>query len=81
MANASIETTVVSYRPSDVPSVKDRLVSMSEVEFVAGRKRSSIYEMIAAGKFPRPTRIGGLARWSLREVESWVEARLAERLP
>lgn len=59
--------------------MKDRFIRRQEVELIAGRSRSSIYTMIAAGKFPKPVRIGGSTRWSLREVESWVEARLAER--
>jgi prophage regulatory protein len=59
--------------------MKDRFIRRQEVEFIAGRCRSSIYAMIATGKFPKPVRIGGSVRWSLREVESWVDARLAAR--
>jgi predicted DNA-binding transcriptional regulator AlpA len=57
----------------------DRLIRRSEVEALAGFRSSRIYEMIREEKFPRPTRIGGAARWSLREVQSWVDERLAER--
>jgi prophage regulatory protein len=61
--------------------MKDRFLRRQEVELIISRSRSSIYAMVAAGKFPKPARIGGSVRWSLREVESWVEARLAARAP
>ncbi len=57
----------------------DRLLKRSEVEVLAGFRRSRLYEMVGEGKFPKPARIGGSVRWSLREVESWIAAHLAER--
>ncbi len=57
----------------------DRLLKRTEVEALAGFRRSRLYEMVGEGKFPKLARIGGSVRWSLREVEGWIAARLAER--
>lgn len=57
----------------------DRLIRLREAETLAGIKRSQIYEMIAAGAFPPPAKIGGAARWSQSEICSWRDARSSER--
>jgi len=59
--------------------MKDRFIRRPEVETIAGYRRSQIYKLIAEGKFPKPARIGGSVRWSEREIENWIAARLAER--
>ena len=45
----------------------------------AGISRSYAYALIAAGKFPRPVRIGNASRWPSSEIDAWIEARMAER--
>ncbi|MGT2515645.1 helix-turn-helix transcriptional regulator [Sphingomonas panni] len=58
----------------------DRLVPLAEVKAVAGLGKSMIYRLMRAGNFPRACKAGGNAtRWSVREVEAWVAARLAGR--
>ena len=51
----------------------DRFIRLAEVENLIGLKRSQIYEMVKAGSFPAPIRIGGASRWSLRLVAAWME--------
>ena len=41
--------------------------------------RSSIYARMATGEFPRPVKIGRLNGWPEAEIDSYVEARIAER--
>jgi prophage regulatory protein len=51
-----------------------------EVEARTGLTRSAIYELMAAGQFPRPVRISSRAvAWPRGEVDAWIRQRLAAR--
>jgi prophage regulatory protein len=51
-----------------------------EVEKITGLPRSSIYERMAAGTFPRPVPLGDRAvAWLEAEVIEWQRRRIAER--
>lgn len=51
-----------------------------QVESVTGLPRSSLYEMMAKGLFPRPIRLGARSvGWLESEVAEWVKVRVAER--
>ncbi|WP_288935110.1 AlpA family phage regulatory protein [uncultured Sphingomonas sp.] len=61
-------------------SESDRLIRFSDVEQIAGLKRTRIYAMIRAGTFPAPYKPGGYAsRWSWREVTAWRDGQRHER--
>lgn len=45
-----------------------------------GCARSTIYDGIRAGTFPKPIPLGGrTVAWASNEVEAWVAARIAAR--
>lgn len=53
----------------------NRLLTRREVQRRLSLPRSSLYELISRGEFPRPKRIGRRAvRWPEDEVDQWVEA-------
>lgn len=53
----------------------ERLLRLAEVRHQVGLGKSMIYAMIGEGRFPRPYKItAAAARWSEREVDSWIEA-------
>jgi len=57
-----------------------KLIRLPDVLTMTGRGRSSIYDMIARGEFPRPVNIGPAAvAWVESEVVAWIEDRIAER--
>jgi len=57
-----------------------RLLRRKSVEARTGLARSTLYQMMQAGQFPKPVRIGGRAvAWPEIEVDAWIDARLAER--
>ena len=61
-------------------SGRNRILKLAEVETAVGLKRSIIYELIAAGSFPRPIALTPTARgWVETEVDSWLDQRVAER--
>lgn len=45
-----------------------------------GVSESHIYRMMNKGKLPRPLRIGGVVRWSVAEIKSWIAAGLPNML-
>ncbi len=56
------------------------LLLWPDVHFMVRLSRPTIHRMIAAGKFPRPIRLGaGRSAWLRREVTAWLEARISER--
>lgn len=56
------------------------VLRLPDVIRVTGLRRSSIYERVAAGTFPRPIRLSNRAvGWLSNEVRAWVHERIAER--
>lgn len=54
-----------------------RIMRLPEVEAVTGYKRSSIYNFMEEGSFPKSYRLGKRAvGWDSVEVETWVKAKL-----
>lgn len=57
-----------------------RILRRPDVEAQTGLSRSGIYDLMKAGKFPRPVPLGEKAvGWIEAEIEAWIEARVAER--
>lgn len=57
-----------------------QIIKRPEVQTVAGLSRSSLYRLIAAGKFPKPVKLSSRAvGWRADEIAIWIEERTAER--
>lgn len=55
-----------------------KLLRRPEVEQRTGLKRSTIYENMAKGTFPKPIKIGArIVCWTEQAIETWIEAQLA----
>ncbi|KWS53736.1 MULTISPECIES: helix-turn-helix transcriptional regulator [Pseudomonas syringae group] len=57
----------------------DILIKLPEVCRQAGFGKSTIYELIAAGAFPTPTKLGRYSRWSQQEVQGWIDFQKSAR--
>ena len=56
------------------------ILRRDEVERATGLPRSTIYEKIAQGSFPKPIRLSERAvGWLETEIEAWQKARIAQR--
>lgn len=56
------------------------VLRLRDVQEMTGRKRSSIYEDIAAGRLPRPIKIGPRAvGWLRTDIEQWQAGAVAAR--
>ncbi len=58
----------------------ERILRRPELERFTGLPRSTIYDKIAKGEFPRPIQLSSRAvGWIESEVLHWQQARLAAR--
>jgi prophage regulatory protein len=58
----------------------ERILKRLTVEDRTGLSRSTIYAMMAEGRFPKPIKIGLRAvGWSEAEIDTWLEGRKALR--
>ena len=54
----------------------NRLIRLSEVEYLTGLKKSEIYKRIKEGRFPLAVKLGARAvAWKSVEIEEWIESR------
>lgn len=59
--------------------MKHTILRLPAVLHATGLSRSTIYQRVADGAFPRPVSLGGRSvGWLESEVEQWVERRIAE---
>jgi prophage regulatory protein len=58
-----------------------RIMRQPEVCYATGLPKSTLYYLIAEGRFPKPMKLGlRSAGWLASDVEAWIEARHAESL-
>ncbi len=63
-----------------MPNYSPRILRRPAVEDITGLSRSTIYQHMQAGIFPKPVRLGPKAvGWLEAEVLAWIEARTAAR--
>jgi prophage regulatory protein len=56
------------------------LLKLNEVTAVVRLGRSTIYLMVADGRFPKPVKLGKRSTgWIAVEVHDWLNARIAAR--
>lgn len=54
-----------------------RLLRRRDVESRTGLKKSTLYELMQGGQFPRPIPLTGqTVAWPEAEVDAWIRARL-----
>jgi prophage regulatory protein len=66
-ANVAIERRASNIRPGV------QFIRLKEVLAICGRSRSSIYEAIKKGRFPKPVKLqGSSSAWIRSEIEQWA---------
>ena len=56
-----------------------KLLKMSHLIELGLGSRSSIYERMATGKFPRPVKLGRVNGWPDDEIDAHIQALIAAR--
>ena len=62
--------------------IRLRLLRLALVLYKTGLSRSSLYEKIASGDFPKPVRLGTDAKsvaWPEHEVDAWIRNLIQRR--
>jgi prophage regulatory protein len=62
--------------------IRLRLLRLALVLYKTGLSRSSLYEKIASGDFPKPVRLGTDAKsvaWPEHEVDAWIRNMIQRR--
>lgn len=56
----------------------ERLVRLREVLTRTGVGRSTLYVLIANGKFPKPVSVAGMriSAWSQSAIDEWIQTQL-----
>jgi len=72
-AAVRVPATVAARGPAGEP----KLLTLHDVCRRVRLGHSKIYELIKAGDFPKPIKIGRMARWVPRRVDAWVEDQIA----
>jgi prophage regulatory protein len=61
-------------------SEPDAFLRSADVQKITGIARSTRYELIARGAFPRPIKLSRrLVAWSRSEISEWMQGRIAAR--
>lgn len=81
--DAIADKFVAAMRPRQEPSFQ-RMYRRHEVETLTGLACSTLYELMAAGLFPKPIGIGsdgrgGRVAWLEADLIAWQQERIAER--
>lgn len=57
-----------------------KLLRLPDVLMRTALSRSAIYDLMNAGQFPKPVKIGGrLNAWPETEIDDWIATRIAAR--
>ena len=63
-------------KQDDNQATFNRCVRIREVKAMTGMSHSTIYKYIAAGKFPKPIKLGlRMAAWRVAVIEAWIAER------
>lgn len=58
--------------------LNDQFVDMKFITRLTGLSDKWFYKLIQEGEFPKPIKLGRSSRWLNSEIESWLQARIAE---
>lgn len=71
LVTSGIPPTVLT--PTAPAAVKDRLLRLHDVEKLVGCGKSTVYGLMAAGKFPKNIKITRrLSCWKESDIQSWI---------
>ena len=60
--------------------MSDRICRLPDVKAQTGLSRSTLYSLMAQGRFPKPIKLGERAvGWTEAEISAWLESRIAAR--
>jgi len=71
---------IASSNMQGATNVMNAILRLPAVKKTTGQSRSTIYDKMKRGEFPKPVKIGERAvGWVEAEVEAWLKARMQAR--
>ena len=61
------------------PDSRDRLLTAKQLATVLAISIRTVWRLDAAGRLPRPIRLGGSVRWRGSEIDRWLRAGCPDR--
>ena len=61
------------------PSFPPALLAFEPLSHYVSFGRSRIYQLIAAGEFPQPIKVGKSSRWVKAEVDAWISKQATSK--
>ncbi|KVH43511.1 hypothetical protein WJ39_26215 [Burkholderia diffusa] len=59
-------------RKAELSTTTERLLRLPSVISMVGLGKTTIYDMMKEGSFPRPRRVRNLSLWAETEVQAWI---------
>ncbi|QET03798.1 AlpA family phage regulatory protein [Cupriavidus pauculus] len=66
-------------RESTAPTEINELIRLPTVLQIAGISRPQVYVLMRRGRFPQGVKLGRATAWVRKEINDWVQQRIAER--
>jgi len=61
-------------------STSSKIIRLPEVKQRTGLSRTTLYTMMAEGRFPKPFKLNLRANgWTEADIDTWIASRIAER--
>lgn len=61
--------------PRQEHQISDTLLRLSDVETIAGFKKSKIYQLMEENRFPKPVHLGKRSvRWKSSAINNWIHS-------
>lgn len=57
--------------PANAPA---RLIDVNDVAKMLGVSSRHVYRLADGGRMPRPLKLGGAVRWSMKTINEWIDA-------
>jgi prophage regulatory protein len=61
--------------------MNQRLIRLPQVKFMVGLGRSSIYDKIKKGAFPKQIKLGRSSGWVEAEIQTWISEQIEASRP
>ncbi|WP_107314296.1 helix-turn-helix transcriptional regulator [Burkholderia metallica] len=59
----------------------ERLLRLPTVIGMVGLGKTTIYDMMKQGSFPKPRRVRNLSLWAETEVQAWIRSIMSHKMP
>lgn len=66
--------SITSARSGSSSASARRLLSIQEVSSIVNRGKTSLYDMMKNGDFPKAVKVGASTRWLASDVEQWISS-------